>query len=76
MAVACGSNGNGQRNIPALEAGETYTQVAAGGGHTVLLKDNGQAIACGSNDRGQCLRPSLAKRKSSQSPAQSGQRAP
>ena len=60
MAVACGSNGDGQRNLPTLEAGETYTQVAAGGGHTVLLKDNGQAVACGSNDDGECNIPDLA----------------
>ena len=58
-AVACGSNGDGQCDIPALVAGATYTQVAAGYSHTVLLKSDGTAVACGSNARGQCDIPAL-----------------
>ena len=33
--------------VPALPAGVTYTQVAAGLGHTLLLRSNGTAVAIG-----------------------------
>jgi hypothetical protein len=38
-AVAVGYNGFGQTTIPALAPGLHYTQVAAGGLHTVLVTD-------------------------------------
>ena len=44
-----------QCKIPPLEPGVTYTQVAAGHYHTVLLKSNGTAIAFGEGRIG-CLR--------------------
>ncbi|CAK0800355.1 unnamed protein product, partial [Prorocentrum cordatum] len=58
-AVACGDNDHGQCDLPALPAGLTYTQVAAGGRHTVLLRSDGTAVACGDNDHGQCDLPAL-----------------
>jgi len=47
MAVASGSNTKGQCNIPALVGDITYTQVAAGDYHTVLLRSDGTVVACG-----------------------------
>ena len=38
----------------------TYTQVAAGAEHTVLLKSRGTSAAVGGNCRGQCNIPGLA----------------
>ena len=43
----------------ALVAGQTYTQVAAGGLHTVLLTSDGTAVACGGSGSGQCNVPEL-----------------
>merc|ERR1712032_3192 len=43
----------------ALEGDLTYTQVAAGENHTVLLRSDGTAVACGQNDSGQCDLPAL-----------------
>ena len=40
--------------------GITYTQVAVGDEHTVLLKSDGTAAAFGGNCRGQCNIPALA----------------
>ena len=57
--AACGSNGSGQCNIPALDENLTNTQVAAGSYHSLLLKSDGTVPACGSNDKGQCNIPSL-----------------
>ena len=48
-AVACGNNRDGQCDIPALEEGVTYTQVATGGYHTVLLRSDGTAVGIGRN---------------------------
>ena len=42
-------------SIPDLEGDVTYTQVAAGETHTVLLRSNGTAVACGDNAEGQCF---------------------
>ncbi|CAK0799045.1 unnamed protein product [Prorocentrum cordatum] len=42
-----------------LPAGLTYTQVAAGERHTVLLRSDGTAVACGGNHVGQCDLPAL-----------------
>merc|ERR1719356_208975 len=39
--------------------GLTYTQVAAGTHHTVLLRSDGSAVACGGNDDGECEIPAL-----------------
>merc|ERR1712032_1321628 len=58
-AVACGLDDHGQCNLPALEEGLTYTQAAAGGDHTVLLRSDGAAVACGDNDDGECDLPAL-----------------
>ncbi|CAK0841372.1 unnamed protein product [Prorocentrum cordatum] len=60
MAVACGSNVSGRCDLPALAAGLTYTQVAGGQRHTVLLRSDGTAVACGDNGHGQCDLPALA----------------
>jgi hypothetical protein len=43
--VACGDNFDGQRDVPAIEGGAAYTQVAAGIQHTVLLRSDGSAVA-------------------------------
>merc|ERR1740121_495456 len=56
-AEACGRNGDGQCDLPALVGDLTYTQVAAGSDHTVLLRSDGTAVACGCNDQGQCDLP-------------------
>eukprot|EP00438_Fugacium_kawagutii_P033996 Skav211211 [mRNA] locus=scaffold934:85694:86911:- [translate_table: standard] len=68
-AVACGENRYGQCDIPSLLSWREwlarrspkfrYTQVAAGGMHTVLLRSDGSAVACGSNSLGQCDIPPL-----------------
>ncbi|CAK0799053.1 unnamed protein product [Prorocentrum cordatum] len=58
-AVACGGNHVGQCDLQALPAGLTYTQVAAGERHTVLLRSDGTAVDCGWNDVGQCDLPAL-----------------
>ncbi|CAK0909010.1 unnamed protein product, partial [Prorocentrum cordatum] len=52
-------NVHGQSALPALPAGLTYTQVAAGAGHTVLLRTDGSAVACGQNGEGVCALPAL-----------------
>ncbi|CAK9056746.1 unnamed protein product [Durusdinium trenchii] len=41
--------------------GVAYTQVSAGGYHSVLLRSDGSAVACGFNDHGQCKIPPLEK---------------
>lgn len=61
--MACGNNQSGQCDIPVLTGGRTYTQVAAGGSHTVLLLSDGSAIACGQNQNCQCDIPALADGK-------------
>merc|ERR1711988_1554048 len=57
--AAIGYNGQGQCDIPELEAGLTYTQVAAGVSHSLLLKSDGTAAAIGYNGSGQCDIPKL-----------------
>ena len=42
LLVACGRSAQGQCDVPALEGGLTYTYVAAGGLHTVLLRSDGE----------------------------------
>ena len=59
QAVACGYNYEGQCGIPPLKPGLSYSQVSAGGEHTVLLRSDGQAVACGRNREGQCCIPPL-----------------
>jgi hypothetical protein len=59
-AAACGLNFDSQCNIPLLDEGLAYTQVSAGGFHTVLLRSDGHAVACGSNSNGECNIPCLA----------------
>lgn len=50
----------GQCTLPELEPGARYSQVAAGGAHTVLLRSDGRAIACGYRGDGQCSIPEAA----------------
>ncbi|PRC47361.1 hypothetical protein C6A85_85340, partial [Mycobacterium sp. ITM-2017-0098] len=57
--IALGANPYGQLNIPALPAGITYTQVASGLRHTVLLRSDGTAVAVGSNADGALNIPQL-----------------
>jgi alpha-tubulin suppressor-like RCC1 family protein len=59
MAVACGLNAEGQCDLPAPPAGQRYSQVAAGGAHSVLLTSEGTAAAYGRNNQGQCDFPVL-----------------
>jgi hypothetical protein len=57
-AVAVGDNAYGQCDIPPLNEGMTYTQISAGGKHTVLIRSDGCAVAVGDNAYGQCNIPS------------------
>ena len=52
-------NEGGQCDVPALPSRTQYLQAAAGAGHTVLLRSNGEAVAFGDNDGGQCDVPAL-----------------
>lgn len=45
--LAQGANTFGQTNIPALPAGVTYVDIAAGTEHTVLLRSDGTVVAVG-----------------------------
>ncbi|CAK0805528.1 unnamed protein product, partial [Prorocentrum cordatum] len=58
-AAACGNNADGQCDVPALEGGVTYTHVAAGWYHTVLLQSDKAVATCGDNAYGQCDVPAL-----------------
>ena len=57
--VAWGNNACGQCNVPALPAGLTYVEVAAGDGHTVARRSDGSVVAWGNNGYGQCNVPAL-----------------
>ena len=57
--VAWGHNPTGQCNVPALPAGLTYVEVAAGGWHTVARRSDGSVVAWGDNAYGQCNVPAL-----------------
>ena len=46
--------------VPARPAGTRYVAAAAGGHHTVLLRDDGEAVAFGGNEHGQCTLGSTA----------------
>ena len=48
-----------QCDVPPLDEGISYTQVSAGGMHSVFLRNHGTAVACGNNDHGQCDIPEL-----------------
>ena len=54
-----GTTAYGQCNVPALPAGLTYVEVAAGGAHTVARRSDGSVVAWGDNDFGQCNVPAL-----------------
>merc|ERR1711972_771951 len=54
-----GRNEFGQCNIPALGDGLEFTQISAGGFHTVFICSDGTAVACGQDGHGQCSLPSL-----------------
>jgi hypothetical protein len=43
-----------------LEEEVSYTQAAAGGNHTILLRSDGRTVACGDDSYGQCTIPALA----------------
>eukprot|EP00929_Paragymnodinium_shiwhaense_P056673 TRINITY_DN28364_c0_g5_i1.p1 TRINITY_DN28364_c0_g5~~TRINITY_DN28364_c0_g5_i1.p1 ORF type:complete len:1149 (-),score=203.64 TRINITY_DN28364_c0_g5_i1:86-3532(-) len=51
------SVGDGRCTVPALPMGTTYVSCAAGAGHTVLLRSDGQAVAFGRNREGRCSVP-------------------
>ena len=51
----------GQCSVPDLPAGVTYTHVAAGGCHSMLLRSDGGVVAFGSNHGGQCAIHSVKK---------------
>ncbi|NKS04719.1 hypothetical protein GS528_28125 [Rhodococcus hoagii] len=51
--AAWGANESGQTAVPAPPAGQTYTAVAAGEGHSLALTSAGQVIAWGNNENGQ-----------------------
>ena len=55
MSLSCMLHSDGRAW---LNAGQ-YTQVSAGGGYTMLLRNDGTAFACGLNDVGQCNIPWL-----------------
>ena len=57
--VACGDNSWNQCDIPPLDVGVRYTQVAAGFAHSVLLRSDGDVVACGENHYNQCHVPPL-----------------
>jgi len=57
--VACGDNGAGRCDLPALTGGLAYTHVTAGDAHTVLIRSDGSAVACGGNRFCQCNLPAL-----------------
>lgn len=57
--VGCGRNTDGQCDIPPLEKGTFYVQVAAGGFQTLLLRSDGTAVACGDNSSGEFEIPAL-----------------
>ena len=54
-----GTTSYGQCNVPALPAGLTYVEVAAGDGHTVARRSDGSVVAWGDNAYGQCNVPAL-----------------
>ncbi|WP_235019894.1 RCC1 domain-containing protein [Ruania rhizosphaerae] len=58
-AIAFGSSGSGQTEVPDLPPGATYTALAAGENHTVLLRSDGQVLAFGSSGSGQTEVPDL-----------------
>jgi hypothetical protein len=57
--VAWGDNNYGQCNVPALPAGLTYVEIAAGAFHTVARRSDGSVVAWGQNLYGQCDVPAL-----------------
>ena len=57
--IAFGSNTNGQCNVPALPAGLTYVEIAAGAYHTVARRSDGSVVAWGLNGDGECNVPPL-----------------
>eukprot|EP00438_Fugacium_kawagutii_P000224 Skav212269 [mRNA] locus=scaffold732:126938:127621:- [translate_table: standard] len=60
IAVTCGSNSDGQCDIPPLDAGVTYIQASAAINHSVLLRSDGSAVACGYKGDGSCDIPPVA----------------
>ena len=57
--LSCGGTYDQQHRIRPVEDGVAYTQVEAGGIHTVLPRSDGSAVACGGNNDGQCDIPPL-----------------
>ncbi|GAA4418479.1 hypothetical protein GCM10023169_08100 [Georgenia halophila] len=58
-AIAFGADRYGETEVPDLPAGVTYTDVAAGRAHTVLLRSDGNVVAFGDYDEGQTDVPDL-----------------
>ena len=60
--VATGRNRRGQCEIPPLDEGIVYTQIAAGHFHTVLLRSDGSAVAVGLQRSAVCKTPADIRR--------------
>lgn len=54
---ACGWNGLGQCDVPALPTGLRYTKVAAGLNHSLALRSDGQVVSWGTMPNGQQVPP-------------------
>ena len=59
--LAASDTYEGLCNFSALERGLSYTQVATGATHTVLLRSDGQAVVCGVDGHSwpQCTIPAI-----------------
>ena len=58
-AVAVGRDCEGQTALPELPEGLKYRAAAAGGNHTVLVREDGFAFCFGSDCCGQLCAPAL-----------------
>jgi alpha-tubulin suppressor-like RCC1 family protein len=57
--IAWGDNSKGQCDVPALPAGLSYVEVAAGGWHCLARRSDGSVIGFGRNWSGECDVPAL-----------------
>ena len=48
--VSCGDNSENPCDIPPVDVGVRYTQIAAGFAHSVRLRSDGSVVACGDNE--------------------------
>ena len=66
-AVAFGHNWHNRCEVPELPPGTRYVAAAAGGAHSVLIRDDGEAVAVGRNWasppwRGRCEAPPASQK--------------